>query len=206
MTIDLFADIACPWCYIGERRLRAALSDHPEATVRWRPFQLQPSLPETGVPWRAFAEQKFGGWERALAMFEVVAEAGAADGIAFDFERIATAANTVDAHRLVLFGEQEGRLFETAEALFRAYFAEGKNLNDRADLLGAAEAAGLDRAAAEAWLDSDAGREAVAAGQADAQRLGISGVPFTVFENRYGLSGAQPVEAFAHALASAESV
>jgi predicted DsbA family dithiol-disulfide isomerase len=201
MTIDVFADIACPWCYIGERRLFAALAEREiDATVRWRPFQLQPHLPETGVPWRSFAEEKFGGWERARTGFRRVEEAAAGDGITFDFEGIASAANTADAHRLILLARAHGREWAMAEALFQGYFAEGRNLNVKADLLAITASAGLDPEAAAAYLAGEAGRAEVVQSQADARQLGITGVPFTILDGRLGLSGAQPVEAFARAL------
>ncbi len=202
MTIDVFADIACPWCYIGERRLFAALAERPhlEATVRWRPFQLQPQLPPEGLPWRPFAEQKFGGWDRAVAGFRHVERAAEADGIAFDFEGIASAANTEDAHRLVLFGHAHGREWDTAAALFRGYFTDGRDLGNPDDLLAIAVSAGLDCDAAAAWLAGDSGRSEVAESQAFAQQHGITSVPFTVLDGRLALSGAQPVETFVHAL------
>ncbi len=202
MTIDVFADIACPWCYIGEHRLFAALAARPEldAAVRWRPFQLQPQLPPTGLPWRPFAEQKFGGWARAVAGFRHVERAAEADGIDFDFEGIASAANTTDAHRLILFGRAHDREWETARALFRGYFTEGRDLNDADDLLSVAALAGLDRRAAAAWLASDGGRDEVVQSQSFAQRHGITGVPFTVLDGRLALSGAQSAATFARAL------
>lgn len=201
MTIDVFADIGCPWCYIGEKRLFAALAQRElDATVRWRPFQLQPQLPETGVPWREFAEQKFGGWERAQAGFRHVERAAADDGIAFDFDHIASAANTTDAHRLILFAREHGREWAMAEALFRGYFAEGRDLNDEDDLFAITESTGLDPDDAADYLASDAGRDEVTESQDLARQLGISGVPFTVLDGRLGLSGAQPVETFVRAL------
>ncbi len=202
MTIDVFADIACPWCYIGEHRLFAALAQRPHLDVqpRWRPFQLQPQLPATGLPWRSFVEQKFGGWEQAQAGFRRVATAAKDDGIAFDFDHIVSAANTTDAHRLILFGRQLGREWEMVDALFRAYFAEGRDLNEGGTLLAITDAAGLDREAAAAYLASDAGRDEVSQSQAFAQQLGINGVPFTVLDGRLGLSGAQSIETFVRAL------
>ena len=135
MTIDVFADIACPWCYIAEKRLFTALSQsNYDATVRWRPFQLQPGLPPEGRPWRSFAEAKFGGWEQALEAFRHVERAAQDDGIAFDFERIATAANTTDAHRLILFARTHDREWAMASALFRGYFTDGLDLSRETDL------------------------------------------------------------------------
>jgi len=202
MTIDVYSDVACPWCYIGKRRLAAALRVRPGLTpdVRWRPFQLQPHLPQGGVPWEEFAIQKFGGWERARGMFAGVARAGKADGISFDFEGIAAAVNTADAQRLILYAKTEGLEWEMAEALFQAYFSDGRHVGAPHVLRAIAAEVGLDGVAAAAYLQSDAGRVEVVQSQQEATRRGIQGVPFYVFDGQFGLSGAQPVETFLQAL------
>jgi predicted DsbA family dithiol-disulfide isomerase len=211
LAVDLWADIACPWCWIGEHRLLAALdrlrAARPDVHVErtWRPFQLQPQLPRTGVEWATFAREKFGSAERLETMFGHVAQAGAADGLAFRFDRIAVAPNTTDAHRLVLWAQARdgARGLAVADALFRAYFAEGRDVTDRAVLAEAAAAQGLDAAAARAMLDSDAHEGDVRDGQREAARLGIRGVPFFVLDQRLAISGAQPAELFDRALAAA---
>ena len=198
ITIEIYADIACPWCYVGEARLQKALALRPELSVTetWRPFQLQPQLPPTGLPWRGFADKKFGGWERARGMFGQLTELGHAEGLAFDFENIQKANNTADAHRLILFAEDEGKSLAAADALFKAYFENSEDLNDLGVLLKVAERTGLERDQVEAYLKSDAGQVEVKASQQRAAELGISGVPFYVFNDAYGVSGAQPVEVF----------
>jgi predicted DsbA family dithiol-disulfide isomerase len=202
LPIEVYADIACPWCYVGERRLAAALRQRPGLVVdlRWRPFQLQPDLPPGGLPWRAFAEGKFGGWEQARAMFGQVRVAGAGDGIAFDLEGIAAAVNTADAHRLVLFARGEGVEWRMAEALFQAYFEQNVNVGDREALLTVAEGVGLDRSAAAEWLGSDRGLTELAEAQGEAARLGVRGVPFVVLDGRLAVSGAQSSEVLVRAL------
>ena len=209
LTIDVYADVVCPWCYIGERRLqeavravRAAQADL-DVALRWRPFQLQPQMPEGGLPWRAFAEQKFGGWDRAEAAFRHVQAAGASEGVRFDFARVATAPNTVDAHRLILFARERDREWAMAETLFAAYFTHGADLNDRDELARTSERVGLDGADVQAYLATDEGREAVEQSQEQARRLGVGGVPFYVLGGRYGLSGAQPASALASAIQQA---
>ncbi len=193
--IDLYADVACPWCYIGEARLEEALSARPDLAVTrsWRPFQLQPQLPPEGVAWRGFAERKFGGWERALAMFEQVGGVGREVGLAFDFADIQKANNTADAHRLVLLAERQGVGPAAARGLFRAYFEVGQDLNSLDALLEVAEAAGLPREETRRYLGGDDGKAAVAESQREAAELGVQGVPFYVFNRAYGVSGAQPV-------------
>jgi len=205
MQIEVYSDVVCPWCYVGEKRLAKALAQRPglDAEVLWRPFQLRPEMPKGGLPWREFAPAKFGGERNMKAAFDHVTRAGAPDGAHFDFDRVATAANTVDVHRLILPARNQNREWETADALFRAYFLEGKNLNDTEDLVQIASEAGLNGQETRALLAGDEGVEEVLASQEEAARLGISGVPFYVFDGRYGLSGAQPVEVFLQALDAA---
>jgi predicted DsbA family dithiol-disulfide isomerase len=208
LRIDVFADIACPWCYIGEARLERALAARPAVDVewRWRPFQLQPGLPAGGVPWAEFAEQKFGGLAHAERMFAHVTAVGAADGLDFRFERMASAPNTGDAHRLVLFAGRAGLQRGAAAALFRAYFSEGRDLNDPAALAEVGAAAGLDADALREHLRGGADVDAVLRSQEEARRLGVTGVPFYVFDGRFAVSGAQPEDAFVQAIDSATAL
>lgn len=201
MTLDVFADIACPWCYIGEANLAAALRQRPHLGVerRWRPFQLQPDLPREGAP-RDFFERTFGGAERVEAMFGRVAQVGEAAGLRFDFGRLAGAPNTLDAHRLVLLADTYGRTWEAVEALFEGYFADGRDLNDAEDLVAIAEHAGVPGADARALLGDDRYEAEVRQSQEIAAQAGISGVPLYLFDGQFALSGAQPPEAFVQAL------
>ena len=202
LRIDAYADIACPWCYIGRRRLQAALAQRPalDATLRWRPFQLQPNLPPEGRDWRAFAEAKFGSWERAQQMFAHVQQASASDDLTFDFEAMAVAPNTADAHRLVLWAQDEGAGGAMAETLFRAYFTEGRNVSDAAVLAACAAEAGLDADAARSVLAGDAYADAVRESQAQAREHGVRGVPFYRLGGRTTIAGAQPVDTMVGAL------
>jgi predicted DsbA family dithiol-disulfide isomerase len=194
MVIDVYADLACPWCYIGERRLAAALAARPalRALPRWRPFQLQPALPAGGVPWRTFAETKFGGWDRARELFAQVTAAGAGDGIRFDFEHLPKAVNTADAHRLILSASGDGRGLELARRLFAAYFEEMQDIGDPDVLAALAGEVGLDPDESARVLASGAFRAEVVASQGEARRAGISGVPHVVFDQTYAVTGAQP--------------
>jgi predicted DsbA family dithiol-disulfide isomerase len=208
MTIDVFSDVVCPWCYIGMARLDRALHDRPTpaAAKRWRPFQLQPQMPPGGLPWRAFAERKFGSWASAQAAFRHVEQAAANDGIPFDFSRIASAPNTADAHRLLLWArETSGDEWPLADELFRGYFAEGLDLNDPGALAERAAVAGLDPDEARQFLASGRFQADVSGSQQEAARLGVTGVPFYVLAGRYALSGAQPPAALAQALDQVEA-
>lgn len=202
MKIDVYADIACPWCYIGMKRLQAAAAQRPALALEriWRPFQLQPQLPPTGVEWSSFAAKKFGPPERQQQMFAYVQQAGAPDGVTFRFDLVQKANNTTDAHRLVLWAQAQGRAWPMAEALFQAYFTDGKDLNDFDALVAAAEGAGFDGEGARALLASAQFRDAVAAAQTAANAVGVTGVPFYVFDDKYAVSGAQPVDVFVRAL------
>lgn len=206
MTVDVFADIACPFCYIGERHFEQALAEAGrEVTWRWRPFQLQPNLPKEGVPWEAFAEEKFGGSERAQAAFRHVAQMGAAAGLDFRFDRLSHAVNTIDAHRLVLWAAEQDRAQELAQALFAAYFTEGRHVGDAEELARLTGETELDVQEARAVLASDRFEGAVEESQQEARRLGVTGVPFYIFrdgpDDARAVSGAQPVEVFRRALA-----
>jgi predicted DsbA family dithiol-disulfide isomerase len=201
MIIDLFADVACPWCWIGERRLRRALEARGvDATVRWRPYMLQRNLPPHGIAWNELVERKFGGWARARPMFAHVARAAEPEGIRYDFEAIQRAPNTLDAHRVILLAQQEGRLWEVADALYSAYFAEGRDVNDRDVLVEVAAKAGLDAEHVRAMLASREFVAEVESSQEVADASGVQGVPLAIFEGRYGVSGAQPLEVFETAI------
>lgn len=202
LTIDVWADIACPWCWIGERRLRRALEARPalHAHLRWRPFLLQPDLPASGMDWADFIERKFGGMERAAPAFRQVQQAGSGEGVEFRFDRMRRAPATGDAHRLILAAQEVGMAWEMAGSLFRAHFTDGMDLNDRQDLLSAASRGGLDQGAAAAVLDGDPGVAELREGRDEAVQLGIQGVPFFVFGNRYAISGAHPPEAILQAV------
>lgn len=197
-VIDLFADIVCPWCYVGERRLAQALEKHgPEdVELRWRPFQLNPDMPSDGLAWSAFEEWKFGGQSSAQQAYARLEEAAAETEIDFHFDRITHAPNTLHAHRLVLWAQEQGESEAVASRLFKAYFSEGRNVGDQSVLVAVAGEAGLDEEAARAFLEGEEGREAVSVSQEIARQSGITGVPLTLFEDAFALRGAQPQRVF----------
>ena len=203
MRIDVYADIACPWCYVGERRLENALSAFPDLEVEWHwhAFQLQPQMPPRGVEWQSFIVQKFGGARQRDAAFAHVIESGRLEGIAFDFDNMPVAPNTVSAHRLVLMARASGAGQAVAEALFKAYFTDALDITDPAILEQIGAAHGLTDVSA--MLESDLYVADVRDAQLEASRLGVTGVPFIVFDQRYALSGAQPLEVFQRAIRTA---
>ena len=214
-TIDVVSDVVCPWCYIGKRQLDAMLAELPEAErpqVRWHPFQLNPDLPAEGVDRRRYLEEKFGGPQRAEQVYARVREAGRAAGLELALDRIERQPNTLDAHRLLAWAQTDAAAAGAApgadagalvDALFRAYFVEGRFVGDRAVLAEVAGACGYDASAARAMLDSDALRWETAEADERVRAMGIGGVPFFVFDQRLGVSGAQGADALRDAYAQA---
>lgn len=207
VALELYADLVCPWCWIGDRRLFAAIetvrASHPEVRfdLMWRPFQLDPTVPADGRDWADVIETKFGGAQRAAPMFERVASAGADDGITFHFDRISRAPNTVRGHAVVMLAQHRGvDPWPLVESLFAAYFADGEDLGDVNVLVKHAVAAGLEEPDVREALANGTYDVDVQQGQRDAARLGIQGVPFLVLDGRYGVSGAQPTPVFVQAL------
>lgn len=210
LSIDVVSDVVCPWCFIGKRRLEAALAlyakerpDAPAPTVTWRPFQLNPGLPAEGMARADYVAQKFG--PRGGAVYTRVAAVGREVGIDFAFDRITRQPNTLAAHSLIELAGAQGRQDALKEAFFRAYFLDGVDLTARENLVAIATSAGLDRATVEEWLDNAEAREATAAEDARAREIGIEGVPFFIFNGRLGVSGAQGAEVLLDAMKQAES-
>ena len=208
LVIDVVSDVVCPWCFIGKRHLEAALAGLPAAAgakVRWHPFELNPDLPVEGVDRKGYLEAKFGGPARAAEIYARVHEAGVRAGLDFDFDAIVRQPNTRDAHRLIAWAQSRGDAGPLVERLFRAYFQEGRYVGDRDTLAALAAEAGFDAEAARVWLESGLGADEIADAEARVRALGISGVPFFIFDGRVGLSGAQPREAMREAIAQARA-
>jgi predicted DsbA family dithiol-disulfide isomerase len=208
MRIDVWSDLVCPWCYIGKRRLERALADMPDAgnvEIVHRSFQLNPSAPiGTTSRRRDYLMAKYG-WpaDRAVQIDMDMEKRAAADGLEYHLSENGLTGNTLDAHRLVHLARERGRQDAAVERFFRAYFTEQRSLFDAESLVTLAVDAGLDRDESRRVLGSADYADAVAADRREAQALGVSGVPFFVFDRRLGLSGAQPVEVFVDALAQA---
>ncbi len=169
--------------------------------MRWLPFQLNPDLPEAGIPREEYVARKFGA--RGKGVNERVVMAGRQVGIPFAYEKMKVQPNTLNAHRLMCYAERAGKQDELAEALFRAHFTEGVNLTDRETLADIAARAGLDRNAVAAYLASDEDRALVAQGDMEARGAGIGGVPFFIFGRKIGVSGAQDPDALLEAMEQA---
>ncbi|MBD0271445.1 MAG: DsbA family oxidoreductase [Acetobacteraceae bacterium] len=209
--IDVVSDAICPWCWIGKRHLEGALArlaDEGERfAVHWRPFQLNPDMPPEGVERAAYRAAKFGSTERSRELDAQVAAAGAAAGLEFRFDRQRRTPNTVAAHRLIRHAGAVGgpaRQDAVVEALFRAYFQEGRDIGDPAVLAEAAAEAGL--ADGAAFLASDEGAAEVREEDAGFRRLGISGVPTFALAGHVLFSGAVPADRMADAFRQALAI
>ena len=207
IEIEIWSDVACPWCYIGKRRFLSALDEfegRDRVNVTWRSYQLSPDTPvgERRTELDALVESKGLSVEQVRQMFGHVAQTAADEGLQLDFDTV-VAANTFDAHRLIhLAGDRRDAV---VEGLFRAHFGEGAVIDDREVLVDIASRAGLDADAVRAELDSGAGADAVRADIDTARALQVSGVPFFVANRRVAVSGAQPKDVFLQLLTQASA-
>lgn len=193
VSIDVISDVMCPWCYIGKRRLEKALEMVPDidVDVHWRPFQLDPTLPPEGKDRKQYLSEKFGGIEQANALYQNVVNAAAGEGLDLKVDRIERSPNTIDAHRLIRWAATTGLQDAVVERLFQLYFMEGADLTKRETFFAVAEETGMDRALVENLYNSGADIDEVKEEISVAGRMGVSGVPFFIFDNQYAVSGAQ---------------
>jgi predicted DsbA family dithiol-disulfide isomerase len=199
IRIDIVSDTVCPWCFIGKRRLEAALKqrgDGEPVEIHWRPYQLNPDMPEGGVDRRDYLEAKFGGPERARQAYGRVEQAGATAGIAFAFDRIPRTPNTIKSHRLIHRASTLGKQDAVVEALFNAYFLEGRDIGAIDTLVECATAAGLPAEDIRAYLEGDEDAELIRGLDGRAREMGIDGVPCFIFNSHYAVSGAQDPSVF----------
>jgi predicted DsbA family dithiol-disulfide isomerase len=207
MKVEIWSDIHCPWCYIGKRRFEKALNQfehRDQVDITWRSFQLDPRAPReyNGTLNDMLAEKKGISPERAQAMHEHVTALAAQEGLDYHFE-LARVGNSFDAHRLVHLAGEHDLSGKMQERLFRAYFTEGQHVGNADTLAQLAVEVGLDADEVRAMLASDAYAADVRADIQRAGSIGVSGVPFFLFDERYAISGAQPTELFTTALTRA---
>jgi predicted DsbA family dithiol-disulfide isomerase len=207
IPVSITSDFICPWCYIGERRLAHAATEFAQQTddaveleITWRPFELNPGMPPEGIDRRAYRVAKFGSWEHSQRLDAQVIEAGKPDGVVFNYDRITRTPNTRRAHRLVWWASRNGHKPDVlVEALFQAYFVEGRDLAVPDVLVHIVTEAGLNGPAAAAFLETDQGTEEIVAAELESQRRGVHGVPdFRV--GPIAFSGAQTIEIMTEAL------
>jgi predicted DsbA family dithiol-disulfide isomerase len=193
MLVEIYSDVICPWCYIGKRRFEAALArfeGRDDVEVVFRPFQLDPHAPATPMPVADAYARKFGGPEAAAQIIEHLSTTAAGDGLEFHLD-VAQRANTFDAHRLLAYAEQRGRQWDMKERLLQAYFVEGVNVADRAELARLAGEVGLDADDVAAYLDSDAGVAELREELLTSLERGITAVPTFVVGGKWAVPGAQ---------------
>ena len=198
MLIETYADLICPWCYIGRNRLLHALAQRPRVAVevRWQPFQLNPDMPRGGMAREAYMAAKFGGPQRARQIHAAIEETAARDGLILDLGRIKRTPNTFDAHRLVRLAARWGVAGAMVDALFRAYFIDGLDIGDTDTLAATAAGVGLDPVEIKALLLSEAEVANVRSADTTARQLTLQAVPCYIFNRRFALSGAQEPGSF----------
>lgn len=210
VTVDVVSDVICPWCFLGKRRLDKAIASlAPQAVeVRWRPFQLDPSIPKTGIPRQAYLQAKFGAGGRLAELHKPLVAAGERDGIAYAFEKITVTPNSLDAHRLIRWSHTHDLQNAMAERLFSLYWLEGADIGVHNVLIKAAVDVGLDGTLVAQLLQSEADLDAVIAEINQASELGITGVPTFIIAGRYAVVGAQSSEVLSGAImrAAAEAL
>ncbi|SFS15194.1 Predicted dithiol-disulfide isomerase, DsbA family [Agrococcus baldri] len=209
MQIDIWSDVACPWCFIGKRRFEKALGawEHrDEVEVTWHSYQLDPTLPEhyEGTEVEYLASRKGMPVEQVQQMFQHVTTQAAGEGLHYDFDRLVVA-NSLRAHQLLHLAKAHGGADAVKEALLSAHFEQGSDIGDVDTLVAIGAGAGLDEREIRDALADERYLPAVRADIAQAQQIGVNGVPFFVFDMRLGLSGAQPAEVFTQALEQARA-
>jgi len=210
LRVDIVSDAICPWCYIGKRQLERALAalekEELHFSVHWNPFQLNPDMPKEGRDRMAYRAQKFGSAERARELDERVATAAAAVGLQFRQDLMLRTPNTLDAHRLIWLAGREGDQDEVMEAVFKAYFTQGRDIGDRDVLADCAVEGGLDRTTVADFLAGETAANEMLAADRAAREAGVNGVP-SFFLAGYGLfSGAMPAETIAEALRKGQQI
>lgn len=194
VVIDVVSDVVCPWCYLGKRRLEAAVRLRPDIKieVRWRPYFLNPQVPPEGMPRIDYLSRKFGSDERFRPAHERISKLGKEEGVEFHFERIARQPNTLDVHRVIGWAAAAGKASPMVEKFFALFFTQGADLTDREVLIAAAAAAAdLNPDQVRRDLASHRDVKAIESAANTAAEGGVSGVPFFIFSNRFAVAGAQ---------------
>ncbi len=193
LSLDIVFDAICPWCFIGKRRVEQALALRPglKVALRWHPFLLNPQMPQEGASREVYLAKKFGEEARVQRILNSISEAGRMVGIDFDFNRIERTPNTINAHRLVLYAEGHGLADQAVEALFQAYFLEGRNTGETEVLIDICSRLGLESDRLSRILSSHDEITTIYEENARAHRLGINGVPSFLLAGHLTISGAQ---------------
>jgi predicted DsbA family dithiol-disulfide isomerase len=197
LKIEIYSDVICPWCYLGESRLKKALESFPKTTeveISYLPYELNPATAEAGVDRKKYLEAKYGA--RIQQADQRLKSLGQAMGIEYNFEKAERTPNTLKAHRLIWFAAQKGVQEKAVNGLFKAYFTDGIDIGDEHELASVASEWGMDSSEVLQFLKSDKGVEQVRELEEKAYNLEITGVPFFIFNGKSAVSGAQEVETF----------
>ena len=202
LTIDVVSDVVCPWCYLGKKRLARALANETgePIPIRWRPYQLDPSIPPGGLDRQTYMRNKFGNDGRIEAAHDRLRALGAEEGLSFAFDKIQRAPNTLDAHRLIRWAFLTGAQDRVVDRLFNLYFEQGRDIGDRRLLVEVARECGMDDELVAKLLEDGSDEKEVREEIAQAQSLGVTGVPFFIFASRFGVPGAQSVDVLSTAI------
>ncbi len=197
-SLDILSDPICPWCYIGKVKLDRALAQRPEhgLDISWRPYQLNPEMPAAGMDRTEYLETKFGGPERARAIYGQIRDAAIAAGLTVDFDKITRTPNTFDAHRLIRWSRSGGHQQTVVDSLFARYFERGEDIGDRSVLMEVAAEVGMDSSVLTRLYDEDADRELLTDEETMARQMGVSGVPTFIIGKEFALVGAQETSAW----------
>jgi predicted DsbA family dithiol-disulfide isomerase len=198
MKLAIVIDVVCPWCFVGKREIEKAMTIRPGviSSIEWRPFQLAPDTPSEGIDRKLYYQRKFGDAAQLAEMRRHLKNRGEALGIDFDFESDCLIANTMDAHRLIRWAGPAGCQDIVVEALMEQYFEKAAFLGDKILLCDIAENAGMDRESVAELLATDQDAALVRQDIQQANNMGVSGVPFFIFDGKTAISGAQPSEIF----------
>ncbi|MBL4811850.1 MAG: DsbA family oxidoreductase [Rhodobacteraceae bacterium] len=206
VRLDIYSDPICPWCYIGKTHLDRALkaAGGTPFEIFWRPFQLNPDMLPEGVGRKAYLEAKFGGPEGAQRIYGAIETAAEAAGVVVNFANIIRTPNTLNAHRLISWAGAEAGVEDcqstVVDALFTAYFIDGRDIGETSVLADIAQAAGMDRAAVAQLLDGDIDLDDIRKADAEARRRGINSVPTFIINQQHAVPGAQPPELWARVI------
>lgn len=207
LQIDVISDVVCPWCFIGEKRLLAAVQEgRYDVELRFHPYDINPGMPKEGRERLTHYKKKFGSLDKLHAMTKALLREGEALGINYDFDAIKRVPNTMDAHRLIRWARSAGVQGDVVSALFSAYFEQGRDISHPEVLMNIAENAGMDVGIVSELLSTDRDQDQVRADIARAQHMGVSGVPTFIFANKFAVAGAQEKAMFVTAMDQAASL
>lgn len=207
IKLDILSDPICPWCYIGKAQLDRALAQVPEHpfTIEWHPFQLNPDMPREGMGRAVYLEAKFGGRENAVRVYGQIAKHAASIGLEADLSAIKRTPNTLDAHRLIHWAGIERMQGPVVDALFRAYFVEGRDIGAHEVLADVADSAGMDASLVLKLLNTAEDEEAVRSRDAHSRKMGVSSVPTFIVAGQHAVPGAQPTDLWLKVISEVQS-